>query len=280
MDLWHRPDQLAASADRPLMACAYCDCLQHEVPLQRNREARCVRCRAVLYRGTRSDLDTLIALASSGPLLLLLSNLFPIASLAAQGIDRSTTLAGTALALDLQGRTLVALLVVVTTILVPALQLALLLYALVPLRLGRMPPAAAPVFRLLVHLAPWSMMEVFLLGTLVTLVKLRDVATVVPGASLWAFAILMLLFAAISARINRLLEFIGRAAANFNRHTRPLQPHHVGITNGIYHFHAGSMADPGPARGCRCCLYSRMATEKQAHSHSSRYICALISTYW
>ena len=144
----------------------------------------------------------LIALASSGALLLLLSNLFPIASLAAQGIDRSTTLAGTALALDLQGRPLVALLVVVTTILVPSLQLALLLYTLVPLRLGRMPPGAARAFRLLVRLAPWSMMEVFLLGTLVTLVKLRDVATVVPGASLWAFAGLIVLFAGISTHFN------------------------------------------------------------------------------
>ena len=202
MDQWHRTDQPHPDAERPLIACLYCDCLQREVILQRHSEARCVRCNVVLYRGGHSRLDTLIALAASGALLLLLSNLFPIASLAVQGIDRSTTLAGTALALDLQGRAPVALLVVGTTILVPALQLVVLLYTLVPLRLGRIPPGAARMFRLLVRLTPWSMMEVFLLGTLVTLVKLRDVATVVPGVSLWAFALLILLFAGISAQFN------------------------------------------------------------------------------
>lgn len=198
----HLTEQRPSDVPGRLIACPDCDLLQHEVLLNHRSNAHCPRCDAVLYRSTHFRLDSLIALTSSAALLLLLSNLFPIALLAAQGIERSTTLAGIALVLNLQGRSTVALLVVLTTIVIPALQLAVLLFTLVSLRLGRIPPGAPFMFRLLVRVTPWSMMEVFFLGTLVTLVKLKDLATVTPGPSLWAFALLIVLFAAISAQFN------------------------------------------------------------------------------
>jgi paraquat-inducible protein A len=181
-----------------MVACPYCDLLQQEVDLGRRCDAHCLRCDGVLYRGGRIQLDTLIALASAGALLFLISNLFPIAALGAQGIDRSTTLVGSALALYQQGRFLVAALVLITTVLIPGLQLGCLLYALVPLRLGRVPRGIASVYRMLVGLNPWSMMEVFLLGALVTLIKLADLATVVPGVALWTFGGLIVLQSLVS----------------------------------------------------------------------------------
>jgi paraquat-inducible protein A len=42
----------------------------------------------------------------------------------------------------------------------------------------------------------WSMVEVFLLGVLVALVKLLHLASVVPGVALWSFGAMMLLHAA------------------------------------------------------------------------------------
>jgi len=48
------------------------------------------------------------------------------------------------------------------------------------------------------------MMEIFLLGVLVTLVKLTDFATIIPGVSLWSFCALIVFFtmaaSAFSAR--------------------------------------------------------------------------------
>ena len=204
MDYW--PRSLFADNDaehegaqvRGMVACRYCDLLQTEVDLGQRCDAHCVRCNGVLYRGGRIQLDTLIALASAGALLFLVSNLFPIAELGTQGINRSTTLIGSSLALYDQGRWLVAALVLVTTVLFPGLQLAGLLYALVPLRMGRVPRGISWVFRMLVGLNPWSMMEVFLLGALVTLIKLADVATVLPGLALWTFGGMIVLEALVS----------------------------------------------------------------------------------
>ena len=92
----------------------------------------------------------------------------------------------------------VAALVGVTTLLFPLLELAMILIVLVPLRLGRVSPRLAPFFRLVRSVQPWGMVEVFLLGMLVSLVKLSHLATVILGTAFWAMAalIVVLTFAA------------------------------------------------------------------------------------
>jgi paraquat-inducible protein A len=86
--------------------------------------------------------------------------------------------------------------VALTCLVIPALQLLLMLYLLVPLKLGRVAPQSAHLFRLLGHLQPWGMLEVFMLGILVTLVKLGHSVTLLPGISIWAFAALIVVLAA------------------------------------------------------------------------------------
>ncbi|MEZ4466226.1 MAG: paraquat-inducible protein A [bacterium] len=60
------------------------------------------------------------------------------------------------------------------------------------------PPLArgAQAFRFLQSIRPWSMAEVFMLGVLVSMVKLADLAVIVPGIALWAFAALIPVLAA------------------------------------------------------------------------------------
>jgi paraquat-inducible protein A len=92
-----------------------------------------------------------------------------------------------------------AIAVFFTAILAPGLRIALLLYLLLPLRLGYAPPGFTQVFRWDLGLVPWEMMDVFMLGILVAVVKLADMATIVPGTSLWAFVALIFLLAGAQA---------------------------------------------------------------------------------
>jgi paraquat-inducible protein A len=177
-----------------LIACRDCDLLQQEVALAHHADAHCVRCGARLYRGTRTGLNAMLSLMAGSAILMVISNLFPIALIEVQGAWSQTTLSGTVLALYRNGRPLVAAAVGATTILMPAIEVALMLYLLIPLRLKRLPPGLPQAFRIVLLVHPWSMMEIFLLGVLVTLVKLGDIATVIPGASLWAFCGLIILF--------------------------------------------------------------------------------------
>ena len=92
--------------------------------------------------------------------------------------------------------------VLLTTIISPLVQLTGLFYVLLPLKLDRLPPAVWRVFRWVRKLQPWSMLEVFMLGILVALVKLAKMADIVPGISLFCFLGLIYVLAAISAALD------------------------------------------------------------------------------
>jgi paraquat-inducible protein A len=177
-----------------LIACRECDLLQFEVTLGSHVDAHCSRCNSVLYRGTRASLPLMLALMASCAVLLVVSNLFPIAVLEVQGAHVEATLINTVITVYNQGRELVATLVLLTTIVLPAIEIACMLYLLVPLALGRIAPDTPAVFRLVLAIHPWSMMEIMLLGVLVTLVKLTDFANIIPGVSLWSFCALIVFF--------------------------------------------------------------------------------------
>ena len=101
---------------------------------------------------------------------------------------------------------LLALIVFATSILIPALQIGGLIYVYLPLHLGRVPPGMCATFRLLLHVRPWNMVEVFLVGILVAFVKLAGMAEIVLGIAIWAFGCLIITLAwANSAIVPRMV---------------------------------------------------------------------------
>jgi paraquat-inducible protein A len=190
----------SAATMRPMrvsrvMACHECDLLQREVRLSRGGTARCQRCGAILYRDIPNGLDRALAFAVAAAVVFVVANSFPIIGLEAQGHRTSTTLYGAVQTLHSQYMTSVAALVFVTTILVPALDIGAMLYLLAPLKAGRLPHGWTTVFRMVQAVRPWGMVEVFMLGTLVSVAKLAHLAHLVPDVGLWAFAALMVLLA-------------------------------------------------------------------------------------
>jgi paraquat-inducible protein A len=97
---------------------------------------------------------------------------------------------------------MVSVLVFITTLLIPAIELATMIYLLLPLSLGSVPPGIAGIMRIMHVIKPWGMVEVFMLGILVSLVKLKDSSTIIPGVALWSFGALTLLFAVMAASFN------------------------------------------------------------------------------
>ncbi|SAK65194.1 PqiA family integral membrane protein [Caballeronia arationis] len=183
----------------PLIACHECDLLQRETVLPGAGIARCTRCGAELYRNHPDSLNRSLAFTLGALVLFAIANAYPIVGLKVSGNLVETSLAGSVDVLYHDGMWPIAGLVLVTTILMPMLQMASMAYLLVPLRFGRVPYRADLVFRLLHLAAPWGMTEVLILGVLVALVKLAHIAGVVPGIALWAFGALMLALAASSA---------------------------------------------------------------------------------
>ena len=182
-----------------LVGCHECDAVLPEPEVPDGGAAICGRCGATLFRRQRQTVEITFALTVAAAILFIVANSFPFLSFEMQGRMTQTTLGSGTEALWEQGRLAVAALVLLTTILAPMVQISLMLYVLGPMHFGFCAPGSAIAFRLVETFRPWSMMEVFLIGILVALVKLADMADIVPGLALWAFALLIPILAGASA---------------------------------------------------------------------------------
>lgn len=192
----------SGSSRAQLIACHACDLLQYAVPLPPGTLAKCRRCEEVLYRDRGESVDRTLALVLAGVILFVVANAFPFLAFRMQGQVVQTTLLSGVRDLHAQGMTPLAALVLLTSVLAPAAELSALLYVLLPLRLGMRPRGGAHVFRLVRRIQTWSMMEVFMLGVLVSLVKLADMAEIVPGIALWSFALLIAVLATATVSLD------------------------------------------------------------------------------
>lgn len=180
-----------------LIACEQCDAVYRKLELQPNEVARCTRCGAELDRNAGRRRDHLLPLTVACLILFAIANAFPIVEMQLQGQHSQTTLMGAVVSLSREGTTLVAVLLLATTLLFPLMQMAILLYVLTPARDGSTRKAFSLLVRLLQTLRPWGMMEVFMLGVLVALIKLSNMATIIPGMALWAFCGLTVLLTVV-----------------------------------------------------------------------------------
>lgn len=191
---------------RSLLACPECDALQRDVPLPPGGVALCGRCGATLFRDKPGSLDRTLAFTVAAAILFAIGNAQPLMRLDAQGMTSAATLYDTAAALYGTGMWHVGLLVAMTAIVVPAIELAALLYMLLPLHFGRVPSALAHVFRVAHAARHWGMVDVFVLGAFVSLVKLTQIAHVHVGPAMLAvIAYIVLLAAALASFEPRVL---------------------------------------------------------------------------
>lgn len=113
-------------------------------------------------------------------------NVFPLVALTLGGQRRETTLGGAAVALATHGMPLLAVLVAATAVIAPGIEIGLALYVLGRLEYLSRSGDLGVAIRWLRTIERWSMVDVFMLGCLVSIVKLANFAQLVVGPALWA----------------------------------------------------------------------------------------------
>ena len=144
-----------------------------------------------------------MAFASAALILLALACSFPFMEFRASGLESLMTLPQTALTLWHHGMPDLAFLVAAFIILVPALVLLLIVLLVGALMLNLRHASLRGIGRLIFMLQRWSMVEVFFIGVLVSLVKIAKMATVVLGISFWAYAGFAILFTLTLTSLDR-----------------------------------------------------------------------------
>jgi len=188
-----------------LVVCEHCDAVYARRQLAPRERALCVRCGAELYRNGGRDLYTMLALTVTSLIVFVIANIYPIITLDLQGVANRSTLWGAIHATWDTGVGPVAVLAALTVFFFPLAQILLLGYVLASLLRGHTPPGFVDAMHALRLMKPWSMVEVFMLGTLVSVVKIAGLARVTPEIGIFAFGILTILLTAINSFDLRLL---------------------------------------------------------------------------
>ncbi len=186
-------------ADTSLVACRHCDLLQRLPELAPGASARCPRCDRELWRRRVDSLNRTLALSLGAVLLYAVANSVPMLGLTIVGRQASTTVIGGAEHLWQNGQQMVAMLVLLTAVIAPALQIGFMLAIVLGAHRERPPRWVGTLLRHHPATRTWSMIEVMMLGVLVALVKIADYATVIPGLALLVLWVLVFLLAGMQA---------------------------------------------------------------------------------
>lgn len=176
------------------LACPSCDLVFEISKLNDGESARCTRCGHFLTVYREGALHRVMAFTSSALILMALACSFPFMTFKASGLESVMTLPETALKLWIYDMHGLSLLVAAFIIIIPTLMLLLILFLVGALLLNRNYSWLPRVGRLVYTLESWSMVEVFFIGVLVSLVKIAKMATIVMGISFWAYGAFSILF--------------------------------------------------------------------------------------
>jgi paraquat-inducible protein A len=185
--------------DGELIGCHDCGRVHGWRQLAPHERARCTQCRKELYRwhaaGPTARPDTIVAITLGAVLVYLIAQCFPIVSLQLEGLTTSVTLLQAIVVLWREGMQVIAALVFFCAIVFPILDLGALLYVAAGLARGRRVPGFDLLLRIVRNARHWAMIEVLMLGILVTVIKMTSLARVVPHPGLFAFGALTILCA-------------------------------------------------------------------------------------
>jgi paraquat-inducible protein A len=144
------------------------------------------------------SLDRTLALTVAAAIAFIVANVTPLLGLSAVGRTASTTIIGGAQEMWAQGEKITALLVGFCVVVAPAVQIGFMLAVLLAARRFPAPSWAGTLLRWAKIHQPWAMVEVMMLGVLVSLVKIAELAEVIPGIGMFAVGALIFLLAAMT----------------------------------------------------------------------------------
>lgn len=176
------------------IACKVCGQIQRLPELGPGLVAACFRCGSALA-GPKTDPVNTLALTVAALILYLPANLYPILRVEWYGAYSENTVWEGCVRLYQSGEWLVAIVVFLASIAIPLLKLLGLFFLVATrkFRFARWQRERFRIYRFLDVIGPWAMLDVFLLSILVALVKMRQLATILPGPGLLAFTALVIL---------------------------------------------------------------------------------------
>ncbi|WP_041736551.1 paraquat-inducible protein A [Colwellia psychrerythraea] len=181
-----------------LVACQQCDALYDKPQLKQGQLAKCNRCGSTLIERKVDSIERSFNWSLAGLLLMLPAILLPIMGVTLAGQFHQASLFDCILVLIDRGFFMIACLVFLFAIAVPIVRLTGALYISYSFKFNKLKPSLLNFFRAYHHLDNWAMLNVFMLGIVVSMYKLIDDTELSVNLGLLAF-ILWLICSTMSA---------------------------------------------------------------------------------
>ncbi len=173
--------------DNRTLRCHECNFVVKVPLLAHKQKALCPRCGYLLTRKNLFAVERIVAFASSALICLFLALGFSFLGFKANGREQSISIVEGLEVLVEQDYLFLAVIQLLCIAAIPAAILMGLLYLTVPALLQRTPPGAKHVIKGVYALLPWSMAEIFLIGVMVSLIKISSLAEISIGLGFYAF---------------------------------------------------------------------------------------------
>ena len=158
--------------------------------LQERDRVICPNCGANLFTYRPNSVHRAAAFVMASAVLFFVANIFPFLSLRKDLRGNDMLLYESVSGLADQGYSYLAVAVAVFMLAAPTLLILGLIYLLLPLLSDRRLPGATWICRAVSAARRWNMTDVYLLGVLVSFLKLGKLAQLTLGVSFWAYVAL------------------------------------------------------------------------------------------
>lgn len=184
------------------VACPECDLLLNPAVPEPGDKAHCPRCGYLLQRPRKQSIKRTLALSLTGLILIVPANLLPMVGIKIFGNSQDGNLWSGVSALLKEDMWAVALLVFLSSTLLPLVNLGLAFLISLHLFVSKPNSHLVRWMRWFQHLNEWAMLEVYALGIIVACVKLAGMAELRFGLGLYAFIGLLIVNAMLANELD------------------------------------------------------------------------------
>ena len=153
------------------------------------RAGNCPRCGSAMHLRKPCSLQRTLALTVAAAVLYLPANLLPIMTVESlsNGSETNTIVGGVVLFWQ-TGAYPVAVIIFAASVAIPILKILAILSLCFAARANRRPVAATRIYRLTEIVGRWSMVDIFVVAIMVSVVQLGSLMSIKPGPAALAFA--------------------------------------------------------------------------------------------
>jgi paraquat-inducible protein A len=185
-----------------LISCHLCQQLNHTVKLDKKSQALCSQCGSEMHSRKPNSISRTWALVITAFIFYIPANMLPVMTVISFGEGEPDTIMSGVVALIEGEMWALAFLVLFASFIVPLTKLIGLSYLLISIQVGSRwrPRERTQLYRVIEVVGRWSMLDIFMISILISLVKLGSIATIEPGVggTFFAAVVVITMFAAMS----------------------------------------------------------------------------------